>query len=160
APDAGLEELILRQTSRRSHGRNFFGRRKHDGNDHARARERSQQEGAPGGAWLGGGLKGFELELVPAVHKFDRVGRTHAAAGLAQGAFRGARGVVRLDGVERTNLDTLVARDAGGLDFAFGHAEEIAEGKNRAAGADVLTPESPAKDAEEQDAQEEQNGDD
>src|SRR4029434_5635907 len=85
---------------------------------------------------------------------------THAAASLAQGAVGGARGVVRLDGVEWTDLDTLVARNAGGLDFAFGHAEEIAEGENRAAGADVLAPESPAKDAEEENAQEEQNGDD
>src|SRR6185436_13586034 len=64
-----------------------------------------------------------------------------------------------LNGVERTDLDTLVARDAGGLDFAFGHAEEIAEGKKRAARADVLAPESPAKQAEEENGQEEQNGD-
>ena len=76
--------------------------------------------------------------MVPPVHKFDRMGGAYATASLAEGAIRGSRGEVWFDGVERADLDTLVAGDTGGLDFSFGRTEEVAQGENGAARTNIL----------------------
>ena len=49
--------------------------------------------------------------------------RTNTTARLAHGAVAGARCEVRFDGVERTDLHTLIAIDAGRFDFALGEAK-------------------------------------
>jgi hypothetical protein len=68
----------------------------------------------------------FELYQVEAIHKFDRMHRAGAAAGLAERAIGGAGGEIGFDGVEGANLDALVAVDASIFHLAFGEAKQIA----------------------------------
>ena len=98
--------------------------------------------------------------MVPTVDKFDGMSWAHAATGLAQSAIRSAGVVVGLDGVEGADLDAFVAGNTGGLNLAFGGAEEVAERKQRSTRANVLAPKAPSEHAEKEDGQEEQDRND
>ena len=66
--------------------------------------------------------------------------RANTAAGLAECAIRTARREVGFDGVERADRDAFVAMNTGRLHFSLCDPEEIANGKQGSAGADVFAP--------------------
>ena len=63
----------------------------------------------------------------PAIDKLDRVSRADSAARLAESAVCGARRKVRFDRVERTNLNALVAVDAGRFDLPLRRSKQVAQ---------------------------------
>ena len=72
--------------------------------------------------------------------KLNRIGRTHAAAALAQRAVARAGGVIRLDCIERADLHAFVAVNACAFNFPLAGAKDVGHRKNRAAWADILAP--------------------
>src|SRR5262245_17968 len=161
AANAGLQKLLLGETAgwsdRRRCGRSGAGS---NGDGCAGASQQTCEETAPGREAFNRGGGGLQVETVPAVHKFDGLSRAHPSTGLAQSAVRRARGVIRFDGVGRENVDALVAGNTGRLDFPLGGAKEISEREKGAAGANVLAPETPAKDSKKQNDEEQEDRND
>ncbi len=86
-------------------------------------------------------VRQFQLHEIPTLDEFNRLSRADSAARLAQRAVRRSRQEVRLDGIERANLDTLVAVDAGVFDLPLGHSKQIAEREDRTTRTNVAAPE-------------------
>ncbi len=87
----------------------------------------------------------LQILVIPARHKFDGVRRTCAAAGLAERAVERPCGEILFDGVERTEFRTFAAADAGGFYLPIVNPEDIEQGEQRPAWADVAAPESLAE---------------
>jgi hypothetical protein len=151
ATNARLEKLFLGQTAGRPHRRTRAEAGSHADHSHSRTGQHSSEKAAARREAFGGDGEWFEIKTVPAVDKLDGMSGANPAAGLTQSAIRSARVVVGLDGVERADLDALVAGNTGGLDLSFGGAEEVAKGEERTTRANVLAPEPSAENAEKED---------
>ena len=84
----------------------------------------------------------FELRFVGALDKLNGMCWTNASAALAQSAISNTGGEIGLDRIERTNLNTLIAVNAGRFDLSFGNPEDIADRENGTAGTYILAPKS------------------
>src|SRR5262245_2237517 len=80
--------------------------------------------------------------------------RTNAAARLAQSAVTGAGREVRLDRIERANLDALVAVNTRRLNLALGRTKQIAQRKDRPARTNIFAPEARFEEPQSQHRQE------
>ena len=69
----------------------------------------------------------LQLVTIPARDELDSMGRTYAAAGLAEAAVQYACRVILLDRVKRTGLDAFLAADTRGFHLTFTDPEEIGQ---------------------------------
>ena len=84
----------------------------------------------------------LQRRVVPSRHKLDGLGRANASTRLAESAIVFSSRVVFLNSIERTDLDTLVAIDAGVFHLALTNADKIENRKQSAAWANITAPES------------------
>ena len=87
-------------------------------------------------------VRKFELHQIPTLDKFDGLRGTDACTRLALRAVGSPRREIEFDGVERADLDALVAVDAGVLDLSLGDSKQIAKREDGTARANVAAPEA------------------
>ena len=168
ATDAHLQELLFRNAARRTHrqrpswivqaGAEGPGQPRQAGTRGQSGRQsgRGRQEPAPpdwglAGRWV---IDRFPVLLIPTVDERNRLGRADASAGLAERTVGGARREIRLDRIERTDLDALVAVDARRMDLAAGDSEQVAQRENGPRGTNVLAPKARTQKTQGQDQDE------